>query len=78
MKSVLLLLALLLLSSPAYAIPGPVACPGGQCQFAKPAKAPAALPPAAYRVKYKGVCSGGTCAQGQAARPRIIRKLFRR
>ena len=73
---VLLLLAVLTLTSPAYAIPGPVSCPGGQCQFAKPAKAPAALPPAAYRVKYRGVCSGGQCAQ-PAARPRVLR-IFRR
>lgn len=79
MKSVLVLLALLLLSSPAYAIPGPVACPGGQCQFAKPAKALAALPPAAYRVKYKGVCCDGETAKpAKAVRPRILKRIFRR
>lgn len=70
----LLLVALLLLSSPAYAIPVGGNCPGGQCQYAKPAKKAAALPPAAYRVKYRGVCQNGTCA----ARPRIVGRILRR
>ena len=74
----ILLLALLLLSSPAYAIPAGPVCIGGQCQFAKPAKPVAALPPAAYKIKYKGVCQGGTCAQPAAARPRILKRIFRR
>lgn len=70
---ILLLFALLLSCSPAYAIPVG-GCPGGQCQYAKPVRKAAALPPAAYRVKYKGVCS----QNGSCARPRIVGRILRR